>query len=100
MAAVGYKLKLNQMKYSIVVILFLAPLIKKCSQEGAEQGVKIGREALENGSKTIVHNADAIVARVAAKSTQYFARYFNKENQNVSYIDSTNTFEINNERLK
>ena len=89
------------MKYSILVILSLAPLLKKCAQEAAEQGSKkIGREAIENGSKTIVHNADAIVARVAAKSTQYYAREFNKENQYVSYIDSTNTFEINNEKQK
>ena len=51
-------------------------------------------------SKTIVHNADAIIARVATKSTQYYAREFNKENQYVSYIDSTNTFEINNEKQK
>jgi hypothetical protein len=89
------------MKYSILVILSLAPILRKCAQEGAEQGSKkIGREVAENGSKTILHNADAIVARVAAKTAQYYARDFNNENQYVSYVDSTNTFEINNEKQK
>ncbi len=87
------------MKYSILVILSLAPILRKCAQEGAEQGSKrIGRKVAENGSKTIVHNTDAIVARVAAKTSQYFARDFSKENQYVTYVDSTNTFEINNEK--
>ena len=89
------------MKYSILVILSLAPIIRKCSQEVAEQGSKkIGREAIENGSKSTVLNADAIVARVTAKSVQYYTRNFSKENKYVSYIDSTNTFVINNEKFK
>jgi hypothetical protein len=86
------------MKYSILVILSLAPLLKKCAQEGAEQGSKrVGRNVLVNSSNNIALNSDVIVARIAAKSSRYFNNDFNKENQNVSCIDSTNTFIISNE---
>lgn len=88
------------MKYSMLVFfLSLAPLLKKCVQEGIEQGSKrVGREAAENSSKKIVYNSKDIISRVAARNAQYYARDFNNENQYVSYIDSTNTFEINNEK--
>ena len=90
------------MKYSIFIILSLAPIFRKCAQLGAKQGSKrIVREVAKKGSKkTIINNSDAIVARVVARTYLYYNRDFNKENQYVSYVDSTNTFEINNEKQK
>lgn len=86
------------MKYSILVLLSIGSALSKCVQEGVEQGSKkVGREVVENGSKTIGRNLDEIAVRVTTKTAQYLARDFNKENPNVFYDDSTNTFIVSNE---
>lgn len=86
------------MKYSFVFLLSLAPLFKKCAIEGAEQGAKRGgREVVEEGSEALLRNSGEILTRASVKSTRYFSQELNEENENVNYVESTNTFVISNE---
>jgi len=86
------------MKYSLIILISVAPLLRKCAEEGAEQGVKRGgREVAVEGAGALAKNYVEIVTRVSAKSSRYFANDLNDENRNVSYIESTNTFVISNE---
>jgi hypothetical protein len=86
------------MKFSFLFIFALAGLLRKCAQEGIEQGTKVsGRKAIEQSSKNVVRNSDVVLANISAKTILYYNVNLNKENKNVSYIDSTNTFIITNE---
>lgn len=85
------------MKYLLVLILSLGPIVRKCAQEGSELVAKrAGSKVSQQGSKAAIRNTDAIIARVAARSTMLVNRELQKKNQYVTYVDSTNTFIVDN----
>lgn len=85
------------MKYILVLIVSLGPLVRKCAQEGSELAAqRAGSKMSQQGSKAAIRNADDIIARVAARSTILVNRELQKKNQYVTYVDSTNTFIVDN----
>jgi hypothetical protein len=85
------------MKYILVLIVSVGPLVRKCAQEGSELAAqRAGSKMSQQGSKAAIRNTDDIIARVAARSTILVNRELQKKNQYVTYVDSTNTFIVDN----
>jgi hypothetical protein len=85
------------MKYILVLIVSLGPLVRKCAQEGSELAAqRAGRTFARQGTKTFAQNADIALSRVTARSPMLIMRVLNNEKQFVRYIDSTNTFILDN----
>lgn len=89
------------MKYILFIILLAGPLIRKVAKEGAEVasqrfGQRAGRSMSQQGSKTFARSAEIALSRVTARSPMLIMRVLNNEKQFVRYIDSTNTFILDN----